>query len=334
MFRFPEIPAFSTGISKAWNLKRFIRSAQHDRQGLIDIGPRQIYILPTRFGLMFGALVIAMLVGAINYANNLGYLLTFFLGGIGVVTIIHTWRNLLDLQLSIEPVAPVFASQNFEVKFHVTNFLKQPRGAVQLSVKDQQNYVINEIPAGQTCLFSIPLISEERGWLKIDRFVLSTQYPLGLFRAWVYISKPVEILVYPKPADSWSVPRTAVYSLSSQGDKGIGADDFVSHRNYRHSDSPKQIDWKIFAREKGLMTKQFGGDRSERLWLSFDLLSDTPVETVLCKLTRAILDADASNLEYGLKLPGQTIQIAHGDKHKADCLKALALFNRKDLPDG
>ena len=334
MFRFPEKPFFSAGISKAWNLNRFIRSAQYDQKGLINIGPRQIYILPTRFGLMFGTLVIAMLVGAINYANNLGYLLAFFLAGIGIVTILHTWRNLLDLQLAIEPVAPVFAGQHFELKFHISNFLKQPRGAVQLSIKELQNYVINEIPARQSQLFCLPLKIEARGWFKIERFVLSTQYPLGLFRAWVYINKPLEILVYPKPADNWSVPRTAVYSLSSQGDKGIGADDFVAHRNYRLSDSPKQIDWKIFAREKGLMTKQFGGDRSERLWLSFDLLPDTPLETVLCKLTRAVLDADANNLEYGLELPGKTISIAHGEKHKAACLKALSVFNQQDVTDG
>ena len=322
-------------LAKRWNFKRFLRAAKLGEQGLITIGPRQIYILPTRFGLMFGTLVIAMLVGAINYANNLGYLLTFFLGGIGVLAMVHTWKNLLDLQVHIEPVTQaVFAEQSFELSVTVNNSTKQLRGPIQLEERESSSFDTREIAPSAKQRFKLILQAESRGWYVINQLVLSTQYPLGLLKAWVYINSPIKILVYPKPADKWLVPNTAVYSLSSQGDKGIGADDFVAHRNYRFSDSPKQIDWKIFAREKGLMTKQFGGDRSERLWLTLDLLPDTPLETALQKLTRAILDADAENLEFGLKLPTEEIPISHGYQHKHDCLKALALFSSKtDDPD-
>ena len=334
MFRFPNISLPLAARFKDRKLSQFLRSAQSDQQGQIHIGPRQIYILPTRFGLMYATLVIAMLIGAINYANNLGYLLTFFLGAIGVITILHTWRNLLDLQLIIQPVSPVFAGQHFDINIQVVNLHKRSRGALQLAIKNSSSFTIKDIEADSEQVFNLPVKAESRGWLRIKQMVLSTQYPLGLFRAWVYINQPVEVLVYPKPADNWKVPRTAVYSLSAQGDKGIGADDFVAHRNYRLTDSPKQIDWKIFAREKGLMTKQFGGDRSERLWLSLELLPDTPLEIALNKLTRAVLDADADHFEYGLKLADQTIDISHGDKHRSSCLKALALFSLPDKNNG
>jgi len=325
----PEKP-INASLTTRWNFKRFLRAAKLNKQGLISIGPRQIYILPTRFGIMFGTLIIAMLIGAINYANNLGYLLTFFLGAIGVLAIVHTWKNLLDLQVNIEAVTQaVFAGQSFEMSVNVSNPTKQFRGPIQIDERASSSFDIQEISPSSKQGFKLILQPESRGWYKINQLVLSTQYPLGLLRAWVYINSTIKILVYPQPADKWQVPNTAVYSLSTQGDKGIGADDFVAHRNYRYSDSPKQIDWKIFAREKGLMTKQFGGDRSERLWLTLDLLPDIPLEKALQKLTRAILDADSEKLEYGLKLPGKVMAISHGYKHKHDCLKALALFNTK-----
>ena len=42
---------------------------------------RNVYILPTRAGFMLGATLAVLLVGAINYQLNLGYLLTFLLAG-------------------------------------------------------------------------------------------------------------------------------------------------------------------------------------------------------------------------------------------------------------
>jgi len=312
-----------------WKFKDLFRSANQDTQGQIQIVSKQIYILPTRFGLMYGTLVLAMLSGSINYANNLGYLLTFFLAGIGVITILQTWKNLLHLTIFIDPVKPVFQDQSFSLKLRIKNNNDHPRGAIHIGLnKKSLNTIIHEIPAQSTSSFSLPLNAKQRGWYKVNRLVLSTQYPLGLLRAWVYLNVSINVLIYPKPSDHWKVPQTAIYSLSSQGDKGVGADDFVAHRNYRQTDSPRQIDWKVFAREKGLMSKQFGGDRNERLWLSFDLLPDLSDEKILSALTRAVLDSEAADIEYGLKIPGQVIAINHGYEHKNLCLKALATFNR------
>jgi len=77
------------------------------------------------------------------------------------------------------------------------------------------------------------------------------------------------------------------------------------------------------------MTKQFGGDRNEQLWLSLDLLADEPLEKCLSMLTRAVIDADNETVEYGLKLPKQEISLGQGMQHRADCLRALALFGIK-----
>ena len=308
------------------DFKKFARHAQKSQDGFYYIQARKIYILPTRFGLMFATMVIAMLVGSINYANNLGFMLTFFFGGIGVLVMHYTWLNLLNLKVQVLPTEPVFAGQTALFQLVIHNLNNRSRGLIETSINKKQDACINDIPAESQQTFNIELPVHERGWYPVDQVVISTQYPLGLFRAWSYLSTDNKFLVYPKPSNQWIPTKTPDYSPNASGDKGVGADDFIAHRNYRHSDSPRQIDWKVFAREKGLMTKQFGGDRNEQLMLNFDLVKDLPLEVALSKLTRAILDAEADHVAYGLELPNGKLAVNIGDEHKHACLKLLALY--------
>src|ERR1700704_4488035 len=76
--------------------------------GPVALGQRRVYILPTRGGLMFGVTIVLMLIGSINYNLSLGYVLVFLLAGNGMVSMLHTWRNLARLALSSAKSGPVF----------------------------------------------------------------------------------------------------------------------------------------------------------------------------------------------------------------------------------
>ncbi len=58
-------------------LADWLRTEQVSANGRAEIGARRIYILPTRYGVMFATLLFLMLLGAVNYGNNPGHLLTF-----------------------------------------------------------------------------------------------------------------------------------------------------------------------------------------------------------------------------------------------------------------
>ena len=64
------------------------------------------------------------------------------------------------------------------------------------------------------------------------------------------------------------------------------------------------------------------------LWLDWSLLSQLDVEARLAQLTRWVLDAEALQRHYGLRIPGTIVPPGHGDAHRYQCLKALALFER------
>ncbi|MFN4148872.1 MAG: hypothetical protein ACK4E4_04895, partial [Rhodocyclaceae bacterium] len=77
----------------------------------IVLSQRRVYVLPTRGGLLFALSLIVLLIGAINYNLSLGHALVFLLGGLGLVTILHTFRNLAGLSLAVATPAPVFAGE-------------------------------------------------------------------------------------------------------------------------------------------------------------------------------------------------------------------------------
>jgi uncharacterized protein (DUF58 family) len=86
------------------------------------------------------------------------------------------------------------------------------------------------------------------------------------------------------------------------------------------------VDWKAYARERGLVSKQFGGDRGEELWFDWRLLPPLDTEAKLSLLCRYVLDAARLNLHFGLRLPTVTLEPNQGARHKHRCLSALALF--------
>ena len=75
------------------------------------LNQHNIYILPTKGGWVFALTLLVMLVSAINYQLNLGYVLTFLLAGSGLVSIHMTHGTLRGLTLRLRPAAPVFAGE-------------------------------------------------------------------------------------------------------------------------------------------------------------------------------------------------------------------------------
>ena len=304
---------------------KFRRHAHADGLGGAVIKSRSLYIIPTSHGLLLALVLLLMLAGSINYGSNLGHLVTFLLGGIWLSAILHTWRNLLGVTIRPAQAGPVFAGQEASFYLNISNTSSLNRFGISLCQMKIQGESA-DVPKGETCLLRISLPAQQRGRLSLPEISLHTFYPLGLFHAWSYASLDMSCLVYPKPAITGDPPGEASYTRSESGDRGVGADDFVGLRDYRHGDSPHHIDWKAFARQRGLMSKQFGGDRTERIQLDWDLLPPIGMEARLSLLCRFILQAEERALSYGLRLPGREIQAGHGEEHKQCCLAALATF--------
>lgn len=295
-------------------------------QDAITLGRRQVYILPTRNGLMFALVLTASLLAAVNYNNGLAYLLTFLLAGVAVVSILYANRNLLRLRIAPAACAPVFAGE--PALFGVT--LANDRSSARLGVviEDRKREVTRvDVPARASVTVTIPVPSQARGYLACPPFTVCTYFPLGLVRAWSRrVALAHRCLVYPRPARAELMPPQAGALGGDRPGPAPGGDDFAGLRPFRLGDSPQHVSWKTAARGQGLHTKQFSGSGQDSVWLEWEAFAPLDTEARLSRLTRAVLDADRAGLRYGLRLPDKVFAPDSGAAHRHRCLEALALF--------
>ena len=80
---------------------------------------RHLRIRPTRFGYIFILLLLALFLGSVNYSNNLGFLLTFLLGSMTLVSINLTYKNITGITILSFNTRPVFAGRQATFEFTV-----------------------------------------------------------------------------------------------------------------------------------------------------------------------------------------------------------------------
>lgn len=292
--------------------------------GTVMLTQRRIFIIPTRSGLFFGLVLVLMLLGDINYNLSLGYVLTFLLAMMAVMSMLFAFRNLAHLEIRAGRVASVFCGETafFQLHFHNRSTLTR----YQLELRDSTGAQINfDVPAQQETEVAFPHHAAQRGWLPLARLTLSTQFPLGLFYAWSYLHFDTQCLIYPKPLRD--APLPAVHAPEAAGKNSIaGDDDFAGLRNYTPGDALPRIAWKAYARGLPLQVKQFSTPLGEELWLDFTDTPDVTLEDKLSRMTAWLLAAEAQGLRYGLKLPDGELPVQQGESHCDACLRRLALF--------
>lgn len=308
--------------------------------GIIVLGQRRVYILPTRYGFLYALVLVMMVLGAINYNLSLGFVLTFLLAAMAFTGMLHTWRNLARLQVTGARSNAVFAGGDAQFTLHLANPTDDARFAVGLSRArrarlGQGEAQFTDVPAKAAAQVSVSVPAARRGRLRPGRLTLFTHFPLGLYVAWSYLEPDVFCIVYPRPAPEGLPLPPAEAAAGAGASHGSGQEDFFGLRPWHIGDPPRHIAWKAAARGQGLLTKQFTGQAATEIWLAWDQLPpNMNTEEKLSCLTRWVLDADARHLHYGLRLPGSVVAMAGGDAHRNRCLEALALHDLHDTGDG
>lgn len=307
--------------------------------GTLRLTMKRIYILPTRAGALYAIVLVAMLVGAINYDLALGHALVFLLVSLALVSMVHAHKNLQNLSLRAQESPPVHAGEM--ASFHFLVHAPEARPALEWSVmqpdaptRDMPPSQILHLPENAETHLYLNVAAPRRGWLRLPRLRVGTRYPLGLFYAWAYPWPQARCLVYPRAIFS-PLPPGKPSGVGGTGPSKEGDEDFAGLRERQNADSPRHIAWKAAARdggEKPLLVKLFAGGALETLWLDW---ADTKglakdVETRLSCLSGWVLKAEDANCAYGLRLPDASISPAHGVAHRRRCLEALALTTLAD----
>jgi uncharacterized protein (DUF58 family) len=293
---------------------------------------RNVYILPTRAGVMFAFTLLVLLLASINYQLNLGYVLTFLLAGSGVVSMHLTHNTLRGLTLRLKPLAPAFAGDAAVIEAVLTSPGAARYGiGVKAMAAPDANLSWIDVPALGQASAHVSFVPAARGLQTLPTISIETRFPLGLFRVWTLWRPAAQLLVYPQ-AERPAAPLPAAQTTAGSGSTARRSDgeDIEGVRAYRRGDPLKMVAWKKAAKalESGgeLVSRDTSATARQQLLLAWAACAGLPPEARLSRLTAWTLAAHRAGVNHGLQLPGLDIAPDSGDAHRRRCLEALALW--------
>lgn len=300
------------------------------RSDTLTLTQRNVYILPTRAGFMLAATLLVLLIASINYQLNLGYLLTFLLGGSAVVSTYISHGTLRGLTLVLHPVPSHHADTPSRLRITLHNARRAPRHGIGLRVyqtADQAHWVWCDVPGQGSVDVELVLPALPRGRHAVPVLTAETRFPLGIFRVWTLWQPAATVLVYPAPeAHPPPLPPGQPHSHGGSAARHVANSEFDGVRPYRRGDPLKSIVWKKAAKSDELVSRDSQQAQHFQLWLDLSETYGATLEQRLSRLCAWILQAQEQELDYGLRLPGLELAPAQGDAHRRQCLEALALY--------
>lgn len=321
-------------VAREWNPATLVRArfrhwwqARLPRQDVLLLTQRNVYILPTRAGLMLAATLLVLLVAAINYQLNLGYLLTFLLAGCAIVSIPVAHGTLRGLTLSLAPPESQFADRPARLQTTLSNPGRAARHGIGISLPGSGHWVWCVVPAQGSASVELLLDAQPRGRHALPTITLETRFPLGLFRVWALWRPAAPLLAYPAPeTPTPPLPAGEPRSSGATAERHAPSGEFDGVRPYRRGDPLKAIVWKKAAKTDELVSRDSQQSQAVELWLDLALAGGGSVEQRLSRLCAWVLEAEEAEMDYGLRLGPLELLPSHGEGHKRRCLEALALF--------
>ena len=303
---------------RAWAARR------HGRDSLpIKISRRRIYILPTRFGLMLAFVLVAMMIAGLNYNSNLGLAFAFLMVSVALVTMHHCNRNLLGLQVDVTTEVDAFVGREASFEFVLRNDSNVERRDVEICCMTAAGMRSVAAKSSESVPVAVPV--PQRGMSRIDQFELRTRYPFGWFHAWTYVQGSLTAYVAPSPHGNRTLPAVGGVGSVSRSEVR-GDEDFAGLRAYEPGVPLKHMAWKVLARGGEAAVQSYTSLASQPEWLEWSSLEGQDTETRLSQLCLWVLESEAAQRVFGLRIPGKEIPPARGAAHRFACLRALAIY--------
>ncbi|SHK46888.1 Uncharacterized conserved protein, DUF58 family, contains vWF domain [Marinobacter antarcticus] len=292
---------------------------------------RNLFILPTAAGVVFGMLLLIMLITGINYQNSLIYLVTFLLGAVFVGAMHQTHRNLAGLELTLVQAGEGFAGD--EILFRLRAAAGKDDAIALTLSSDDVSVRVGHVPSGQSVDIALPVPSAYRGYLRPDQIRIETRFPFGLLKAWSWMRPVSAAVVFPRPIAAPEVSSAVEDGDQTASSRSPEGNDHAELRPWREGDMSQRVMWKRFVRSGQMVVADWEADKGSPQWLDFNAFPGTDHELRLSYLSWLVLERSKSGARFGLNLPGQVIEPDSGPAHTTRCHRALAIWGEKKPRD-
>ena len=301
---------------------------------------RRLRLSLTGLGAQYLLALLAVGAFAVNTGNNLLYLVFSLMLGLFLVSGLLSRRALRDLRVLGIEEGNLFARVRGGIRLRLEDGARGRIRGLELHLTPDQGRVepgfLGATPRQGEATLVLHARIERRGWARLDRLELRTQFPFGLLEKSRFIPLDHPVLVLPHPRTPPAHPagwRGEGHRTQSQP----GTSSPEGARPLRLGDSPGRMHWKRTAQRREPWVRTFEEERPLGLHLRLDLdawAPGRPFERELEQLSGAILQARLQKRAVSLELHGpEGAREIHGH---TPCWRALALSEAtgrsSDLP--
>lgn len=296
------------------------------RRTEFTLDQKRIFIFLSRQGLLTFAVLCALFIAGLNYANNLLLGLCFLLGSLMIVTIHHTFANLSGLRIVALGTEPAFAGDKAGFRIRLESSKGRIYEGLRLVWDDAEAFVERIDNPREVGVY---LKAPQRGMFRPPRLKIVTVYPLGLLQSWTWLDLDLAAVVYPRPLENHVMPVGAGREGEGEVERLSGTEDFEGLRQFSPGDPLSHISWRHMAQGRGILTKLYADEIAGTDILDWQYFAGMDVEGRLSRLAWWVVKLAREDVVYGLRLPGVDIPLGRGPQHRDNCLKALALYEWK-----
>jgi uncharacterized protein (DUF58 family) len=282
---------------------------------------RRIFILPTALGWLWAAVGGFLYIVGVNTSSNIPLILGFLMLALQLLAIFFTAQTLHNLILTWPKQLEGWAGEQIAINIQITIAKGRRNLGLQLGPRGSRWQGICEAGSQQ-----IPVLwqGQNRGLYKLPRLRIDSQAPLGLWVCWVRLQLNSEVLLYPAPIpgliNEVPYPKT---NGSNQYKPSLEPHDFHSLQPHRPEEGPQRLAWKQLARGHGEFSKRFEAPGANTVLISPK--AGIAKEQALSAIAAWIKHANHSAI-YGVKFEHIEINPSHGNEHRRNCLRRLALM--------
>lgn len=290
----------------------------------LTLNHSNIYILPSRLGLVFILFGLLIFVIGSNYQNNLILLVSYFLAAVMLVNFVLAYFNFYNLKISFHSTEPGFSHTHYKINLRLEN--KRPSFSLIVNCHNGAAVEVDEI--SKTQQLTIQIKEAKRGRHTLPKISVSSRFPFSLVKVWSYAIFDSSVYVYPTPLP-FSIHQANQNQETPDDESDLNTaqlyqgDQYQGLKNYEKGDNINRIAWRQYAKAQTLISKSFTSPISSDYHFS---LASVPgdYETKLMHLSFLVQHAENDHLRYSLTLPKTKITLGQGAKHLQLCLEALA----------
>jgi uncharacterized protein (DUF58 family) len=330
-------------------MKKIRKTFSRLKERVVPFVIRRRHRKMTLEGMMFVLLTVIIGLAALNTGANLMYLVLSMMLCLLILSGVISSLTLTGIK--VKRIAPqiTVAGEAQLARLEIRNS-KPIFGSYSLRFmdidRDTRSYgsgYIFHIPRRKNRSVSYYLLFPRRGLYTLEHIRVGSRFPFGFFERAIDFKLPHQVLVYPRLVDVASM----VQGRSIEGGelestrKGVGTS-LYGIREYTPQDSARWIHWKVSARARKIMIREFEKEEKKRVTIILD--NSVSQETLA---DREVVDAfergvtlAASfakfflNQDYNVQIltASGRIPFGTGTSHLHRVLRALALLNLTTEP--